>query len=213
MGGISAYEVHVESRADSVIALKDRKITDVQGMPDVDLVVRERRRVVDVDGTTTFQIRLRNYGTKEATKLLVKARLSDNFVVTDTAGGPEGNSYRKDDQLVFPLIPRLGPGKEMSLAIKVKVTKPQPKIGTCRVFLLRHLPRFPHARRIERAAGRHGRGQGHRIVPRRHHRAVTMACAVCHLPSASVFHRIRSTSMFMGDGGWFPGGFRVQSGR
>ena len=50
-------------------------------MPDVDLVVRERRRVVDVDGTTTFQIRLRNYGTKEATKLQISAKLSDNLVV------------------------------------------------------------------------------------------------------------------------------------
>jgi len=136
MGGISAYEIHVESRGDNVIPLKDRKITDVQGMPDVDLVVRERRRVVDVDGTTTFQIRLRNYGTKEATRLQVSAKLSDNLDVTDTAGGPEGVSYRKGGALMFPLIDRLGPGKEMTLGIKVKVTKPQPKIGTCRVFLL-----------------------------------------------------------------------------
>ncbi len=135
MGGISAYEVHVESRCDNVAALKDRKITDVQGMPDVDLVVRERRRVVDVEGTTTFQIRLRNYGTKEATRLLVSAKLSDNFEVKDTAGGPEGQSFQKGDRLLFPLIERLGPGKEMVLGIKVKVTKSQPKIGTCRVFL------------------------------------------------------------------------------
>ena len=135
MGGISAYEVHVESRADNVLALKDRKITDVQGMPDVDLVVSERRRVVDVDGTTTFQVRLRNYGSKEATRLQVKAKLSDNFLVTDTAGGPEGNSFSKDGELVFPLIPRLGNGKEMTLLIKVKVTKSQPMNGTCRVFL------------------------------------------------------------------------------
>ena len=42
MGGISAYEVNVEARGDNGIYLKDRKITDVQGMPDVDLVVREK---------------------------------------------------------------------------------------------------------------------------------------------------------------------------
>ena len=197
MGGISEYEVHVETRGDNALSLKDRKITDVQGMPDVDLVVRERRRVVDVDGTTTFQIRLRNYGTKEATRLQVKAKLSENLDVTDTAGGPEGVSHRKGDLLVFPLIDRLGPGKEMTLAIKVKVTKPQP----C----------FPLARRPDRAAGRHGRGQGHRIVPRRHHRAVSMATAMCHVPSA--FHIFSSTSMFMGGRGWFTDGFRVQSGR
>jgi hypothetical protein len=136
MGGISAYEVNVEARGDNGLYQKDRRITDVQGMPDVDLVVRERRRVVDLDGTTTFQIRLRNYGTKEATKLQVSAKLSDNFQVTDTAGGPEGVSHQKDDTVIFPLIDRLGPAKEMLLAIKVKVIKSQPKIGTCRVFLL-----------------------------------------------------------------------------
>src|SRR5208337_512547 len=33
MGGISAYEINVESRGDNALYLKDRKITDVQGMP------------------------------------------------------------------------------------------------------------------------------------------------------------------------------------
>ncbi len=135
MGGISAYEVHVEARADNTVPLKDRKITDVQGMPDVDLVVKERRRVVDVDGTTTFQVRLRNYGTKEATGLHIWAKLSDNFKVTETAGGPEGVSQFKDGNLELPRVERLGQGKEMVLGIKVKVVKSQPKVGTCRVFL------------------------------------------------------------------------------
>jgi uncharacterized repeat protein (TIGR01451 family) len=136
MGGISAYEVNVETRGENALYVKDRRITDVQGMPDVDLVVRERRRVVDVDGTTTFQIRLRNYGTKEATKLQIKAKLSDNLMVDSTAGGPEGEAFAKDGEVKFPIIERLGPGKEMALGIKVKVTNAQPKIGTCRVYLL-----------------------------------------------------------------------------
>ena len=138
MGGISAYEINVEARGDNALYLKDRKITDVQGMPDVDLVVRERRRVVDVDGTTTFQIRLRNYGTKEATKLQVSAKLSDNLVVEDTGGGPSEQAMASPglDEVKFPIIERLGPGKEMDLVIKVKVTKADPKIGTCRIFLL-----------------------------------------------------------------------------
>ncbi len=135
MGGINAYEVHVEARADNAISLKDRKITDVKGMADVDLVVKERRRVVDFDGTTTFQIRLRNYGSKEATGLKVSAKLSENFKVTETAGGPEGVSQFKDGTLELPRIERLGQGKEMLLGIKVKVIKAQPKIGTCRVYL------------------------------------------------------------------------------
>ena len=138
MGGISAYEINVESRGDNALYLKDRKITDVQGMPDVDLVVRERRRVVDVDGTTSFQIRLRNYGTKEATKLQVTAKLSKNLSVEATGGGPSEQAMASPrlDEVKFPIIERLGPGKEMELFIKVKVTKPDPKLGTCRIFLL-----------------------------------------------------------------------------
>jgi hypothetical protein len=136
MGGISAYEVNVETRADNALYVKDRRITDVQGMPDVELYVRERRRVVDVDGTTTFQIRLRNYGTKEAAKLQLTAKLSSNLTVDSTAGGPEGDAFAKDGEVKFPIIERLGPGKEMLLGIKVKVTSAQPKIGTCKVQLL-----------------------------------------------------------------------------
>src|SRR5947209_18868507 len=107
-------------------------------MPDVDLVVREKRRVVDVDGTTTFQIRLRNYGTKEATKLQVRGKVSDNLVIARTAGGPEEEAFRSPDghEVKFPIIERLGPGKEMIMGIEVKVTAPQRKSGTCRVYLL-----------------------------------------------------------------------------
>jgi len=138
MGGISAYEIHVESRGDNALYMKDRRITDVQGMPDVDLVVRERRRVVDVDGTTSFQIRLRNYGTKEATKLVVSAKLSKNLTVEATGGGPTEQAMASPslDEVKFPMIERLGPGKEMELFIKVKVIKPDPKLATCRIFLL-----------------------------------------------------------------------------
>ncbi len=133
--GNDSNETHIEARVDNVAPLKDRKILDVQGKSDVDLVVRERRRVVDVDSTTTFQIRLRNYGTKEATGLHVSAKLSDNFKVIETSGLPEGTSDLKDGLLKMPDISRLGPGKEMILGVKVKVVKAQPKFGTCRVYL------------------------------------------------------------------------------
>jgi uncharacterized repeat protein (TIGR01451 family) len=139
MGGVnSAFEVNVEARGDDGLLVRDRKMTDVRGMADVDLVVQERRRVVDVDGSTTFQIRLRNYGTKEASRIQLSAALSENLIVDATAGGPEEQAQGSPDghEVTWPLIPRLGPGKEMVLAIKVKVTKAEPRIGTCRVYLL-----------------------------------------------------------------------------
>ncbi len=137
MGGISKYEVNVEARGDNGIYQTGRKITDVQGMPDVDLVVREKRRVVDVDGTTSFFIRVRNYGTKEATNLKIWAKLSSNLTVKATGGGPSENATGPPtgDEVDFPIIPRLGAAKEMDLWISVKVTKPEPRLATCRIFL------------------------------------------------------------------------------
>ena len=67
--------------------------TDVRGLPDVDLVVSERLRVVDVGGKTTFQIRLRNYGTKEATNILLTATLSKNLKAME-AGRLPGRDHR-----------------------------------------------------------------------------------------------------------------------
>ena len=79
MGGIGSYEVLAEAIGEGALKVQERKTTDVIGIADVDLVVSESKRVVDVGGQTTFHIRLRNYGTKEATHLLVTANLSPNL--------------------------------------------------------------------------------------------------------------------------------------
>ena len=136
MGGIGLYEVLTEASGDSGLKTKDIKRTDVIGMPDVDLVVSESKRVVDVGGTTTFQIRLRNYGTKEATNLQVTATLSPNLEVQKAGGGPkEVTPAIKADLVKFDQIPKLGPGKEMILWVTVKVVGPQPKLATCKVVI------------------------------------------------------------------------------
>jgi len=137
MGGIGYYEVTAEAKADGGIQERDKRSTDVQGMADLDLVVRERRRVVDVDGTTTFQIRLQNYGTKEAANIQLRAEVSPNLRIIETGGGPEKEAKGTPDglQIAFPTIDRIPAGKEMVLGIKVKVTNHENRIGTCRVFV------------------------------------------------------------------------------
>ena len=87
MGGIGSYEVIADAIGEGALKAHERKTTDVMGMPDVDLVVSESKRVLDVGGTTTFQIRLRNYGTKDATNLLVTANFSKNLKFANKAGG------------------------------------------------------------------------------------------------------------------------------
>ena len=68
MGGVGNYQVTVEARADGGLSDNANCQTDVAGLADVEFEVLERRRVVDVDETTTFQIRIKNIGTKEATR-------------------------------------------------------------------------------------------------------------------------------------------------
>ena len=107
-------------------------------MPDVDLVVSESKRVLDVDGMTTFQIRVRNYGTKDATNLQISATLSPNLEVDKAGGGSKDLKVfvsPKKDAVTFEQIPKLGPGKEVLLGILVKVTGEQPRLATCKVVI------------------------------------------------------------------------------
>jgi uncharacterized repeat protein (TIGR01451 family) len=136
MGGIGRYEVLAEAAGDGGLKGWDRLYTAVVGMPDVDLVVSESKRVLDVGGTTTFQIRLRNYGTVDATNLQVTANLSKNLHVEATGGGPKDlKAMQSPDKstVKFEEIPRLGPSKEIILGIQVKVVGEDPKLATCRV--------------------------------------------------------------------------------
>ena len=136
MGGIGDYEVIAEATGEGALKGWDRHHTEVVGMPDVDLVVSERKRVLDLGGTTTFEIRLRNYGTKEATNLQVTAILTNNLEVETAGGGSKDVQVQRSPdkhQVKFEQITKLGPGKEMVLGVLAKVVGEEPKLATCRV--------------------------------------------------------------------------------
>jgi uncharacterized repeat protein (TIGR01451 family) len=138
MGGIGSYDVIAEAVGEGLLKAKDRKNTDVIGMADVDLVVSESKRVVDVKGTTMFQIRLRNYGTKEATHLVVLANLSKNLKFENAGGGSQDIqvAYNKVDHAVkFDKIDKLLPGKELILGVQVRAIDANPRRASCRVSL------------------------------------------------------------------------------
>ncbi len=139
VGGIGRYEVLAQASGDSGLKAEELRTTDVLGMPDVDLVVSESKRVLDLGGMTTFQIRLRNYGTKDATNIQVTATLSDNLEFKEGGGGSKDVQvgYMPEKHLVkFSQINKLGPGKEMVLGILVKVVGEQPKLATCKVVIM-----------------------------------------------------------------------------
>jgi uncharacterized repeat protein (TIGR01451 family) len=138
MGGVGNYTVTVDARADS--GLSDHALcrTDVSGLADFEFEVHEQRRVVDVGDATMFTIRIKNIGTKDGTNLLVSAVLSKSIEPIETKNGTDDRTqaqYNQQQQLlVFPPIDRLGPGKEITMGIKVKATGKN--LGTCRVYLM-----------------------------------------------------------------------------
>jgi uncharacterized repeat protein (TIGR01451 family) len=134
MGGAGPYSVSAEARSSGLYANASVS-TEVQAIADLDLEISEDRRVVDVGETTTFKVRIRNRGRKEATNLLVSAVHSDNIQVVETYGTDKNAEYVKDKPgtFAFPVIDRLGSDKECTLLIRVKALKPGQ--ATCRVQL------------------------------------------------------------------------------
>jgi uncharacterized repeat protein (TIGR01451 family) len=138
LGGVGFYQVTVDARADGGLSDRASCRTDVAGLVDFEFEVLEQRRVVDVSETTLFTIRIKNIGSKDASNILAKAMLSKNIEPVETRNGTDDKTqaqYNPAQQLlVFPPIERLGPGKEIDLAIRVKATGKG--LGTCRVFLM-----------------------------------------------------------------------------
>ncbi len=138
MGGTGTYELLAEAVGEGGVKDKQLRYTEVVGMPDVDLVVSEKKRVVDVGGETTFYITLRNYGTKDAAHLAVIATLSPNLKYVEAgtrATEVKIKGTEKGDSVSFD-IPKLGAGKEMVLGVLVQVTSGDPKQARCKVGVI-----------------------------------------------------------------------------
>ena len=134
MGGIGLYQVAAEAKADGGLLAKDTISTDVSGLADVDIDITESRRAVDVGEMTVYKIKIVNRGTKEATKILVSAKIPDTVEPRETSGTDvEGEFQPTTRMFIFPQIDRLGPGKQIELGIKVEAVKPGEAI--CRVYL------------------------------------------------------------------------------
>ncbi len=136
MGGVGRYQFDVEARADDSPAIKVSQATHVTAFADVGFDVVERARALDVGEETEFEIRVRNTGSKDATKLLISATISDNLEFVGTSGThkPAERDPKDPTKLLFPTLDRLPPERDLPLSIKVKATKPG--VANCRVSLL-----------------------------------------------------------------------------
>ena len=113
--------------------------------------VTELKQVIDVGESTTYKIRLENIGSKDATNLLIGAKLTDNLKPEQYDTGTDDTSPAKFDEksglFVFPVMPRLEKGTSITMGIRVTATKPR-----------REMSRRADSRR----ARPEGKGRGHR---------------------------------------------------
>ena len=137
MGGIGRYQIDAEAKGDGLLSAKSTLTTHVTGMADVQFEVVERTRALDVGEETDFEVRVKNNGSKDATKLLISAKVAENLEIVGASGTEEPAKVKPNDktELLFPPIERLAPKGEMTLSIRVRALD-KPGVATCRVSLM-----------------------------------------------------------------------------
>ncbi|HWE35239.1 MAG TPA: DUF11 domain-containing protein [Isosphaeraceae bacterium] len=137
MGGIQRYQIDAEATAEGALRDKGSVTTDVVGLADVRFDVEAEDRAMDVGETTEFQVVVKNHGSKDATGLLLSAKLSSNLKAVEFDSNLTDKGGKYDPQsgaVLFPQVDRLAPGATMTLTIKVEATKPG--LATCQVHLV-----------------------------------------------------------------------------
>ncbi len=136
LGGVQLYQVAIQAKADHGLLEKRTFETDVTGIADVDFFVNERLRVVDVGETVTYEIVIKNTGSREAANLLVSARLSKNLEAPETTGTEQSAQFNASANVVkFPVIARLAP-RDGEIVLSIKAKASEPGVATCEVVLL-----------------------------------------------------------------------------
>jgi uncharacterized repeat protein (TIGR01451 family) len=137
MGAIGLFTLTTGAKAQGVPPVKKTHSTDIQGVSKLAMSVTEPRGVLDEGEESTYEIRIRNEGSREAVNLQIKGVVSDNLQVLSVTGADPklANPAPPDPQTaVFPLVDRLPPGGEISLSFKVRAVKSGN--GTCAVTVL-----------------------------------------------------------------------------
>jgi uncharacterized repeat protein (TIGR01451 family) len=137
MGGIQRYVVDAEATAEGPLGDKGAVATDVVGLADVRFDVEAEDRALDVGEETEFRVAVKNHGSKDATGLLLSAKLSANLKaieINSDATDKDGKYDPQSGAVLFPQVDRLAPGATMTLTIKVQATKPG--LATCQVHLV-----------------------------------------------------------------------------
>ena len=108
--------------------------TEVSGIAVLDLQITQSNRVIDVGKTNYYDITIKNSGTREATRLQLRGKLTNLKVLKHyNVDRGEFTSNPNTGEFVFPEVERLAVGQTITLSLEVQADKSGP--AGCHVFL------------------------------------------------------------------------------
>lgn len=123
-GGVGVYDVVSKVYANNAQVGKQIISINVLGVADIFVDVIGKHKALDVGEKTTFQIRISNNGSKDATKVQVSVELSKNLKLVGTSGldGKQAQGSKDGTMAQFPEIDRLpaSGNSDRKLAITVE---------------------------------------------------------------------------------------------
>jgi uncharacterized repeat protein (TIGR01451 family) len=137
MGGIGLLTLRAGVKAEGIPPVSRSHNTEIRGISKLSLVVNEPRGVLDEGEESVYEIRIRNDGTADATRVQVRAQISDNLQILSLTGADARTPQSPPADpttAVFPLIDRLPQGGEVTMSFRVKAVRPGN--GTCEVSVL-----------------------------------------------------------------------------
>ncbi|MEI8372967.1 MAG: hypothetical protein WCJ35_09070 [Planctomycetota bacterium] len=112
-----ANRLEITSAADDDLVAAAELITKVEAMADLRLEVKDPEGPVPVGSDTTYELYVRNRGTKAAENVEVLAYFSTGVEPVSADGHPH---HLSPGQVVFDLIPAIPPAAEIVLKVKIK---------------------------------------------------------------------------------------------
>lgn len=113
--------VSAAAKADDGVSGKAELVTHVEGVSRVVLDVTEDDDPVEVDSETIYRIRVTNHGSRPATHVQVAAEVPNEMNVLKVNGPAAGEV--KGQQVVFPPLAALDPGKSEEYQVRVQCKK------------------------------------------------------------------------------------------
>ena len=119
---IGKQKQHIEASAEPGLSVQSELTTDVQGIAAIMLEVIDLEDPIEIDASTTYEIRVVSQGSQSCTNVKLVAEIPAGLQVVNTKGPTKATV--SDTQVVFDPLPKVGPGVDVIYRIQAKGIQP-----------------------------------------------------------------------------------------